>query len=100
MDLATNSPKYIFLSNNFIFEKSVLQYIYHRPPSCNFANRAEIFSYISTGLGDSFICNTAYNVVISPYFMIWNCPKLCGNCAFPQNFHNRELGEISVFYEV
>ena len=26
--------------------------------------------------------------------------KLCGNCAFPQNFHNRELGEISVFYAV
>ena len=27
-------------------------------------------------------------------------PKLCGNCAFPQNFHTRELGEISVFYAV
>ena len=27
-------------------------------------------------------------------------PKLCGNCAFTQNFHNRKLGEITVFYEV
>ena len=27
-------------------------------------------------------------------------PKLCGNCAFPQNFHTRKLGEITVFYAV
>ena len=26
--------------------------------------------------------------------------KLCGNCAFPQNFHTRKLGEITVFYTV
>ena len=25
-------------------------------------------------------------------------PKLCGNCAFPQNFHTRKLGEITIFY--
>ena len=24
-------------------------------------------------------------------------PKLCGNCAFPQNFHTRKLGEITGF---
>ena len=24
----------------------------------------------------------------------------CGNCAFPQNFHTRKLGEITVFYAV
>ena len=24
--------------------------------------------------------------------------KLCGNCAFPPNFHSKKLGEISVFY--
>ena len=24
--------------------------------------------------------------------------KLCGNCPFPQNFHIRKLGDISVFY--
>ena len=29
-----------------------------------------------------------------------NRPKLCGNCAFPQNFHTRKLGEITVFYDV
>ena len=27
-------------------------------------------------------------------------PKLRGNCAFPQNFHTRKLGAISVFYAV
>ena len=25
-------------------------------------------------------------------------PKLCGNCAFPQNFYTIKLGEITVFY--
>ena len=29
-----------------------------------------------------------------------NGPKLYGNCAFPQNFHNRQLGENLVFYAV
>ena len=35
---------------------------------------------------------------VSEYYA--NCPKLCGNCAFPQNFHTRKLGEITVFYAV
>ena len=26
--------------------------------------------------------------------------KLCGNCAFPQNFRTRKLGQITVFYAV
>ena len=26
-----------------------------------------------------------------------NCLKLCGNCAFPQNFHTRKFGEITNF---
>ena len=34
-------------------------------------------------------------MVIPPNFLMW---KLCGNCAFSQNFHTRKLGEISVFY--
>ena len=25
-------------------------------------------------------------------------PELCGNCAFPQNFRTRKLGEITLFY--
>ena len=29
-----------------------------------------------------------------------NRPKLCGNCAFAQNFHTRKLGEITVFFAV
>ena len=27
-------------------------------------------------------------------------PKLCGNCAFSQNFYTRKLGKITVFYAV
>ena len=27
-------------------------------------------------------------------------PKLCGNCAFPQNVHNKKLDEITVLYAV
>ena len=27
-------------------------------------------------------------------------PKLCGNCAFPQNFNTKKLGEITVFFAV
>ena len=27
-------------------------------------------------------------------------PKLRGNCAFPKNFHTRQLGEITVFYSM
>ena len=26
-------------------------------------------------------------------------PKLCGNCVFPQNFHTRKLGKITVFLQ-
>ena len=26
--------------------------------------------------------------------------KLCGNCAFTQNFHTRKLGETTTFYAV
>ena len=28
------------------------------------------------------------------------CPKFCGNCALPQNFHTRKLGETTVYYAV
>ena len=30
-------------------------------------------------------------------FLVW---KFCGNCAFPQNFYTRKLGEIEVFYAI
>ena len=36
---------------------------------------------------------------VTAYFLV-NRPKLCGNCAFPQNFHTRKLGEITLFYAV
>ena len=54
--------------------------------------------------------HTAKNTVISSDFLLWKfCgkarflhsfgqrPKLCGNCAFPQNFHTRKSGEINFF---
>ena len=44
----------------------------------------------------SLLC-TAKNTVISPDFLVW---KLCGNCTFPQNFHTRKSGEITVFFAV
>ena len=31
------------------------------------------------------------NTVISP---------LCGNCSFPENFHTRKIGEITIFFAV
>ena len=48
---------------------------------------------------------TAKNTVISPDCLVWKfCGKaqrkLCGNCAFPQNFHTRKSGEIMVFFAV
>ena len=48
----------------------------------------------------------AKNTVISTDFLVWkfcgkaNRSKLCGNCAFPQNFHTRKSGEITVFFAV
>ena len=47
---------------------------------------------------------TAENTVISPNFLGWKfCgkairQKICGNCAFPQNFHTRKSGETTVFF--
>ena len=56
---------------------------------------------------------TAQNTVISPNFMVWKffgkaqfphsfgrIARNCENCAFPQNFYTRKLGEITVFYAV
>ena len=53
--------------------------------------------------------STAYNTEISHNFLLWKFygkaqfphrPKLYGNCAFPQSFHTRILGEVSLFYLV
>ena len=35
----------------------------------------------------------------SPQFQA-NRPKLCGDCAFKQNFHTRKLDEITLFFAV
>ena len=37
--------------------------------------------------------------IVSAYFRAKR-PKLCGNCAFPQNIHARKLDEITVFLAV
>ena len=35
---------------------------------------------------------------VTVFAQFWaNYPKVCGNCAFSQNFHARKLGEIMVF---
>ena len=53
--------------------------------------------------------STAYNTEISHNFLLWKFygkaqfphrPKLYANCAFPQSFHTRILGEVSLFYLV
>ena len=38
-------------------------------------------------------------VTVSAYFRA-NRLKLCGNCAFPQNFNTRKSGEITRFFAV
>ena len=43
------------------------------------------------------IFNTAKSTVILLNFLVW---KLCRNSSFPQNFHTRKLGEITVFFAV
>ena len=58
----------------------------------------------------SFVHPTVKNTVILPNFLVWifcgkaqfraNRLKLCGNCAFPQNFHTRKLDEELVFFAV
>ena len=50
-----------------------------------------------------YVCigkNHCENTVILPSILGANRPKLWGNCAFPQNFHTRKLGEITVFFAV
>ena len=44
--------------------------------------------------GESFLQLIVSIIIFSQYF------SLCGNCAFPQNFHTRKLGEIMVFFSI
>ena len=37
------------------------------------------------------------HTVISPGFLVF---KFCGKAQFPQNFHTRKSGEITVFFAV
>ena len=56
------------------------------------------------------LLHTTKNTAILPDFLVQKfCgkvqfrairPKLCGNCAFPQNFHTRKSGKIMVFFAV
>ena len=50
-------------------------------------------------LSNFLVCKFLWKGTVSVEF--WEIrPKLCGNCVFPQNFHTRNFGEISVFYAV
>ena len=42
---------------------------------------------------------TLWKDTVSAYFRGIRT-KLCGNCAFPRNFHTRKLGEITIFFAV
>ena len=63
-----------------------------------------------TRINVAHVSNTAENTVISSNFLVWKFygkaqflairSKLWGNCVFPQNFHTRKLGEITVLYAV
>ena len=50
------------------------------------------------GTQKNLAIHTAKNTVISPDRA--NRPKLCGNCAFPQNFYTSKSGEVTVFFAV
>ena len=56
-----------------------------------------------------FVEAAPQNAVISPNFLVWKSSfhivlcesrEIMRNCAFPQNFHTRKLGEITLFYAV
>ena len=59
---------------------------------------------------EKFLSATAENTVASLHFLVRkfcektqfqvNRPKVCGNCAPPQNFQARKLSETMVFYAV
>ena len=62
------------------------------------------FSGTMVEIRDLSLVIIAKTPVISPNFLVWKfcgkaqIPHSCGNCAFPQNFHTRKSGEITVFF--
>ena len=81
--------------------------------SPRFFSRLIIFTKPAKKISDVTLGTTAKNIVISPNFRVW---KFCrstqfphsfgwiarnyAETAFPQNFHTRKLGEITVFFAV
>ena len=51
---------------------------------------------------ENFVERHSFHIVSGYSFHILFAirPKLCGNCAFPQNFNTRKLGEFTVFFAV
>ena len=108
-------PPWKIIYHFFIFWLAIFVFIKNCMRRCFISN-----DFIS---GD-----TVWNTVISSNFLVWkfcgktqfphsfgreilwkgtvsavvsaNRPKLCRNCAFPQNFHTKKLGEIALFYVV
>ena len=87
----------------FLFAKSL----------CPMSKRRTIHCVKSVHIRSFLVRITVKNIVISRDFLVWKfCGKaqfsqfwasrlkLCGNCAFPQNFQTRKSGEIMVFFAV
>ena len=88
-DFGTDHPITFFISSFKSFVK--------------LSNRAEHISLIDCGKYRNFTwfsdVEILWKSIVSAEFRE-NHPKLCGNCAFPQNFHPRKLGAITTFYAV
>ena len=91
------------VSKLFLFAKSL----------CPMSKRRTIHCVKSVHIRSFLVRITVKNIVISRDFLVWKfCGKaqfsqfwasrlkLCGNCAFPQNFQTRKSGEIMVFFAV
>ena len=115
---AINDVKQILLNHVINLEKTsiYLRNLYHYPPlqiSSVFApfrqfqlrNSPTFYNTLIARPPPDFFCflractkhyllscfpDTAKNTVILPNFLVCR-PKLCGNCAFPQNFYTKEI---------
>ena len=62
------------------------------PPQVTFLSLLEMSKF--------YLISWCQNFVERHNFHSFGRTALCGNCAFPQNFHIRKLGNITTFYSV
>ena len=62
------------------------------PPQVTFLSLLEMSKF--------YLISWCQNFVERHNFHSFGRTALCGNCAFPQNFHIRKLGKITTFYSV